>query len=97
MPPWSHTLSAALAARHRTLRATVSACINALAPGEQAALRGVLVWLTLAIEHSRRTTQALPQPYTARRLDGLRDAWRAWRSARAAAAGRLCMAKEHTT
>jgi phytoene/squalene synthetase len=84
-PPWPPALASRVRERHRELRAALAAGVEALGPAERAALRGVIVWASLAAAHSRRAVRALP---LARETGYLFDGWRAWRAARRADAGR---------
>ena len=82
-PPWPEALSRRLGERHRQLRAAVNAsCALLQSPAQRAALRGLLVWAALLLQHSRRAEQALPSTWQRSRWDGLGDALRAWRAAR---------------
>jgi phytoene/squalene synthetase len=84
--PWPEALSARLRERHRQLRGAINAsCALLQSPAQRAALRGLLVWAALLLQHSRRAEQALPRSWRRSRWDGLSDAWRAWRTARRAA------------
>jgi phytoene synthase len=84
--PWPEALSRRLRERHRQLRGAIDAsCALLQAPAQRAALRGLLVWAALMLQHSRRAEQALPGTWQHSRWDGLSDALRAWRAARAAA------------
>jgi 15-cis-phytoene synthase len=87
--PWPAPLTALLRERHQTLRATIANGVVALAPDEQMALRGLLVWVALTWRLSVRAERALPNGILPRRYDALADGWQAWRAARRAAAGKL--------
>jgi 15-cis-phytoene synthase len=81
-PPWPPALTALLRQRHRELRASLGAALEALSPAARPALRGLIVWATLACVASARAEQRLPQESTARDHHAPLDAWRAWRAAR---------------
>jgi 15-cis-phytoene synthase len=81
-PPWPAPLAELLRLRHRQLRTELGAALQALAPTARPALRGVLVWATIACEASARAEKRLPQESTARDHQGPLDGWRAWRAAR---------------
>lgn len=87
--PWLAPVAALLKERHEALRATVATSLAALPRDEQATLRGLLVWATLASRLSERAQRALPNAILPRRYDSLADGWQAWRAARRAAAGKL--------
>jgi phytoene synthase len=83
--PWPESLSRRLRERHRQLRSAVNAsCALLHSPAQRVALRGLLVWAALLLQHSRRAEQALPRAWRRSRWDGLSDALRAWRAARGA-------------
>jgi phytoene synthase len=83
--PWPTALCERLRQRHRELRdALASACASLRSPAQRATLRGLLVWVALVHQHSRRAEAALPTVWRRNRWDGLSDAWRAWRTARRA-------------
>ncbi len=83
--PWPAALCERLRARHRELRATLQqSCAMLKLPGQRAALRGLLVWAALLLQHSRRAERALPRSWRRSRWDGIGDALRAWRAARRA-------------
>jgi phytoene synthase len=90
-PPWPRGLATILADRHASLRASLAGACAALAPAQQAPLRGVLAWFALAAQQSQREVRALPRPCAAHRLDAFSAAWRAWRYARRATLGRLSL------
>jgi len=90
-PPWPADLAALVRERHRQARAALAASVAALAPAEQAALRGLLVWAALACGHSRRAQRALPAALIPGDHHAPLDAWRAWRAARRADAGRFAL------
>jgi phytoene synthase len=83
--PWPAALCERLRARHRELRAALhQSCARLQLPAQRAALRGLLVWAALMLQHSRRAEQALPRSWRRSRWDGIGDALRAWRAARSA-------------
>jgi phytoene synthase len=90
-PPWSAPLAARLRARHQELRAQLAAGVAGLPAHAQPALRGLMVWTQLAAAQSRRCERALPQALDTRDHHRPPDAWRAWRAARRAAAGRFVL------
>jgi len=77
--------------RHRQVRAALAASVATLARHQQAPLRGLLVWAALASGHSRRAERALPGAITSSDHHAPLDAWRAWRAARRADAGRFAL------
>jgi phytoene/squalene synthetase len=81
-PPWPPSLVELLRHRHRELRGALGATLAALAPNAQQALRGLIVWATVACAASARVAKRLPQESTARDHNGPFDGWRAWRAAR---------------
>lgn len=84
-PPWPEGLNQRLRARHEQLRAAVTASCALLQSREQRrALRGLLVWAALMLQHSHRAQRALPGSWRRSRWDGISDALRAWRTARRA-------------
>ena len=87
-PPWPTPLSERIAQRHRELRIALAAAAGALAPAERPPLRALLVWTALAAAGSHRAERRLPGGLAAGEDRGLLDAWRAWRAARRADAGR---------
>jgi 15-cis-phytoene synthase len=88
-PPWPDGLVALLRIRHRALRASLRKCVAVLAPSDQSALRGLLVWAELAHRRSQQCEQSLPLPVQAVRSQALATAWHAWRSAQRATRGRF--------
>lgn len=83
--PWPTALCDWLRVRHQELRlALQSSCALVQAPVQRAALRGLLVWAALLLQHSRRAEAALPHTWRRSRWDGIGDALRAWRAARQA-------------
>ena len=87
--PWPAPLATLLKERHQALRATLATHVATLAPEDQMASRGLLVWAALAWRLSMRAQRALPNVILPRRYDSLADGWQAWRTARRAAAGKL--------
>ncbi|HEX3838473.1 MAG TPA: squalene/phytoene synthase family protein [Steroidobacteraceae bacterium] len=84
-PPWPAALCARLRTRHQELRATLTASCGVLqAPGHRAALRGLLVWAAVMLQHSRRAQRALPRSWQRSRWNGIGDSLGAWRAARRA-------------
>jgi phytoene synthase len=81
-PPWPAALAELLRHRHRALRASLGAALDALPPAARPALRGLIVWATLACAASARAEKRLPQASTARDHHAPLDGWRAWRVAR---------------
>jgi phytoene synthase len=81
-PPWPAPLAELLRARHRELRTALGAALEALPPAARPALRGVIVWGTIACEASARAQKRLPQESGARDHQAPLDGWRAWRAAR---------------
>jgi 15-cis-phytoene synthase len=93
-PPWPAALASRIAQRHRELRLALAAGGGALAPAERPPLRALLVWTALAAAQSRRAERRLPHALAAGEDHAPLDAWRAWRAARRADAGRPAIAKE---
>ena len=81
-PPWPAALAELLRHRHREVRASLGAALDALPPAARPPLRGLIVWATLACAASARAEQRLPQAGTARDHHAPLDGWRAWRVAR---------------
>jgi phytoene synthase len=81
-PPWPPPLAELLRARHRELRTALGAALEALPPAARPALRGVIVWATIACEASARAQKRLPQESSTRDHQAPLDGWRAWRAAR---------------
>ncbi|HUL18667.1 MAG TPA: squalene/phytoene synthase family protein [Steroidobacteraceae bacterium] len=90
--PWGPQLAALVRTRHGEARAGLALAVAALAPQEQAALAGLLVWAVLASAHSHRVLAALPYARGPGEHHAVLDGWRAWRAARRAARGRLRLA-----
>jgi phytoene synthase len=83
--PWPPALYERLRERHRELRSGLAAgCALLRTPAHRGALRGLLVWAALIERHSKRAEAALPTAWRRTRWDGVRDALRAWRTARRA-------------
>jgi 15-cis-phytoene synthase len=87
--PWRTPLASLVRARHEQARAGLAHALGALAPEEQAALPGLLVWAVLASAHSQRVLAALPYARAPGDHPAALDGWRAWRAARRAARGSL--------
>ncbi|HEY6454790.1 MAG TPA: hypothetical protein VIY90_05840, partial [Steroidobacteraceae bacterium] len=84
-PPWPAALCERLRARHQELRRALTGSCDALqAPGQRAALRGLLVWAAVMQQHSRRAERALPRSWERSRWNGIGDSLGAWRAARRA-------------
>jgi len=83
-PPWPPALAELLRHRHRELRASLGAALDALPPEARPALRGLIVWANLACAASVRAEKRLPRESTARDQHAPLDGWRAWRVARRA-------------
>jgi phytoene synthase len=81
-PPWPPALADLLRHRHREVRGSLGAALAALPRAARPALRGLIVWATLACAASARAEKRLPQESTARDRHAPLDAWRAWRAAR---------------
>jgi phytoene synthase len=90
-PPWPEGLARVLRLRHQQLRAELAAGVGELPRHAQPTLAGLLVWVRLAAEHSRRAERALPHALKPRDHHGPLDSWRAWSAARRAAAGRFAL------
>ncbi len=90
--PWRTPLAALVRTRHGQARAGLAHAVAALAPEEQPALAGLLVWAALATAHSQRLLAALPYARGPGDHHAVLDGWRAWRAARRAARGRLRLA-----
>ncbi len=86
---WDAPLAALVRTRHAAARDALAGELAAFAPDEQAALRALFVWATLARVHSQRLAAALPRATSPGDHHAPLDGWRAWRAARQAAAGRL--------
>src|SRR5579863_4993895 len=90
-PPWPHGLVRVLRLRHQQLRAELAAGVGELPRLNQPTLAGLLVWARLAAAHSQRSERALPHALEPRDHHGPLDSWRAWSTARRAAAGRFAL------
>ena len=88
-PPWPDPLAEQLRARHKALRNNISRILIDVDGEQQPALRGLLVWATLACRSSQRAERALPDRLRPGRFDAISDAWFAWRIARQATMGRF--------
>jgi phytoene synthase len=88
-PPWPAALATLLSERHEALRAAIAENVKNLTREEQRELRGLLVWVSLALQLSRRAERALPDAIPPRRYHVLADGWRAWRAARNAMMGKF--------
>jgi phytoene synthase len=90
--PFSPQLASLVAKRHEALRAILADSVGRVERTSQAVLRGLLAWAAIAWKRSQRVQGALPGVQSPRRLDALAEAWRAWRTARHAIAGRASVA-----
>jgi 15-cis-phytoene synthase len=81
-PPWPQPLAQLLQERYTAVRATLGTPLAA-APGRPA-LRALAAWSGLAEAQAQRAAGCLPHAPPAGARPTLRDAWRAWRSARRA-------------
>jgi phytoene synthase len=81
-PPWPHALAALLSHRHRQLRTALADTVDTLPAGPRRALRGLIVWVSLACGASARAEARLPGESPPRDHQGPVDGWRAWRAAR---------------
>lgn len=87
--PWPETAAALIRSRLTSLRADIERGVSGLSREEQQALRGLLVWASLSWRTAQRMEDALPNRLQPSRLDGIREAWYAWRIARRATVGRF--------
>jgi hypothetical protein len=71
-----------LRGRHEALRNSIVSSVATIDSGRRVAARGVLVWAALACKISTRCQRQLPHSLRERRVDGIGDAWSAWRVAR---------------
>jgi hypothetical protein len=71
------------------LRADIERSVSGLSREYQHALRGLLVWASLSWRAAQRMENALPNRLQPGRLDGISEAWYAWRIARRATVGRF--------
>jgi 15-cis-phytoene synthase len=85
-PPWPAPLADLLRRRHRELRVTLGAALEALEPSSRKPLRALSVWASLACTASLRAEKRLPQASRMRDHHAPLDGWRAWRAARRAGA-----------
>ncbi len=81
-PPWPAALAELLQRRHRELRAALGAALESFPPEVRLALRGLIVWATLACAASARAEKRLPRASGPRDHHAPLDGWRAWRAAR---------------
>ncbi len=81
--PWDERLVVGIRARLEDCARQLQIAAASLPAGDRAALRGLLVWCALGRRRAERAAADLPFQYAARRTDGIADAWRAWRAARA--------------
>ena len=81
--PWEEPLAGHVRQRLLDCAASLRTAPAQLPPDEAAALRSVRVWIALGQRRAERAAADLPFQYAARRADGIADAWRAWRAARA--------------
>ena len=88
-PPWPQGLTNILRGRHRASRQQLASTVASLSPQVQQSSRGLLVWASLAWQASLRSERALPQEAAQSAAGAAAANWRAWRTARAAAVGRL--------
>jgi phytoene synthase len=88
-PPWPAALETLLRKRHEVLRATIADGVSRFGHEEQAPIRGLLVWASLAWRLSWRAQRALPNVILPRRYHAVSDGWHAWRAAHRATAGKL--------
>jgi len=89
--PCPPPLAALLGERHEALRSILMQSIARVEREKQPALRGLLVWTTLAWRQSEQAQRNLPEPHKPTRLAALSDAWAAWRTARHALATRFSL------
>jgi phytoene synthase len=88
-PPWPQGIANTLRARHQELRQRLASAVASLSPQAQQISRGLLVWAALAWQASLRAERALPRAPAPSIASAAAANWRAWRTARAAAAGGL--------
>jgi len=81
-PPWPPALADMLRRRHLEVRAALGAALDALEPSVRPALRGLIVWVTLACTASARAEARLPRESRPRDHHPPLDGLRAWRAAR---------------
>jgi 15-cis-phytoene synthase len=87
--PWPETAAALIRGRLTSLRADIERSVSGLSREYQQALRGLLVWASLSWRAAQRMENALPNRLQPGRLDGISEAWYAWRIARRATLGRF--------
>jgi phytoene synthase len=87
--PWPETAAALIRSRLTSLRADIERSVSGLSREYQQALRGLLVWASLSWRAAQRMENALPNRLQPGRLDGVSEAWYAWRIARRATVGRF--------
>jgi 15-cis-phytoene synthase len=87
--PWPETAAALIRSRFTSLRADIERSVSGLSRTQQQALRGLLVWASLSWRAAHRMEHALPNRLQPGRLDGISEAWFAWRIARRATVGRF--------
>jgi phytoene/squalene synthetase len=87
--PWPETAAALIRSRLTSLRADIERSVSGLSREYQHALRGLLVWASLSWRAAQRMENALPNRLQPGRLDGISEAWYAWRIARRATVGRF--------
>jgi phytoene/squalene synthetase len=90
--PWPETAAALIRSRLTSLRADIEHSVSGLSREYQQALRGLLVWASLSWRAAQRMEHALPDRLQPGRLDGISEAWYAWRIARRATVGRFELA-----
>jgi phytoene synthase len=88
-PPWPDALAEQLRSRHGSLRNNISRALVDVNREQQAAWRGLLVWVALAWRASQRAERALPERLSPGRFDAISDALFAWRIARRATIGQF--------
>ncbi len=87
--PWPETAGALIRSRLSSLRADIERSVSGSSREEQQSLRGLLVWAALSRRAAQRMEGALPHHLQPGRLDGIREAWYAWRIGRRATVGRF--------
>jgi phytoene synthase len=83
-PPWPEPLAELLRHRYQGLRVSLGAALAELPSAARPALRGVIVWATLASAAAARAEKRLPRASAPRDHHAPLDGWRAWRVARRA-------------
>lgn len=81
--PWDERLATGIRARLDHCAQQLQTASASSSAADRAALRGLQVWCALGRRRAERAAADLPFQYAARRTDGIADAWRAWRAARA--------------